>query len=77
MLMKPQYFTSNRGRHGGKRIIQFHELRYDGSIKTVDPERQTIRVNKSFGSQPHRIQLSNQTEFRTALNSTLEKMKKG
>lgn len=70
--MNPQYFTSRRGRHGGKQIIQFHQLRHDGSIKTVDPERKTIRVNQSFGSKPRSIQTSTKEDFTNAINELLD-----
>ena len=47
-----KWFKSLRGRYGHKTIVTFHALRDDGTFKTVDTTRNTIRVNLSFGSHP-------------------------
>lgn len=47
------WFRSEKGRNGGKLdVIQYHAVREDGTIKTIDVIRGTIRVNTTFGSRP-------------------------
>ena len=47
------WFRSEKGRHGGRLdVIQYHAVREDGTIKTIDVIRGTIRVNTTFGSRP-------------------------
>jgi len=65
------YYKSIRGRYGGnpKTIITVHALREDGTFKTVDTTRKTIRVNLSFGSQPiKKIEPISKEEFDKAFN---------
>lgn len=66
-----QYFKTTRGRYGGKNktIITVHALREDGTFKTVDTSRNTIRVNLTLGSQPiSKVEKITQEEFEKAFN---------
>jgi hypothetical protein len=70
-----KYFKSTKGRNGAKglKVICVHAVRDDGTIKSVDTVRNTIRVNLSFGSQPiGKLEVATKKEFEKELATVLD-----
>lgn len=66
------YYKSIRGRSDGM-ITQYHALRDDGSIKTVDEARAVVRFNSSFGSKPYSLEKSTKKLFEKIYLKTINK----
>jgi len=69
------YFKVTRKRHGGKfgDIIVYNALKEDGRIVAVDPLRETIRHNSSFGSQGMKVEVSDKETFEKNYNKVINR----
>ncbi len=72
MIKTIAYYKSIRGRTDGM-ITQFHALREDGSIKTVDEQRAVVRFNSSFGGKPYSLEISTKKLFTESYLRTINK----
>lgn len=68
------WFRSEKGRHGGRlNVTQYHAVREDGTIMTIDVIRGTIQVNTTFGSRPvGKLTKISEKQFNHQLEKMLE-----
>lgn len=67
------YFESVTRRKAGRlTVIRYYCLRDDGSIKTIDVTRKSVKTNASFGCQPTKIKTSTAARFDSALAEVLK-----
>jgi len=67
------YFKSTAIRNVGKTtIIRYHEVRSNGTIKTIDTLRRSVKNNMSFGGLNYTLEVSTKEEYDKALKDIID-----